>query len=517
MTFRRAFGAAWLVLFLLSGAWAMATPVSGAPDEPSHLIKAASVVRGQLVGEPSDIGHVVQVPRWIAATEGKPCFAHDPEVSAACTVPPRGDPAAIIDGATTAGLYNPLYYAVVGWPSLFAQDESGIYAMRLVSAAASTAFLSLGFALVSGWRRPGIPLLAVAISITPMILFLGGTVNPNSFEIAGVFAAFIAMLDIVLHPNPNRLGSRAAILLVSAAVAVNARGLSPLWVAVALLAPLVLTTPQQLGALLRRTSIRVAIAGVAVSTALALIWIRGSGSLAAGVDSPSESIVFERVGESPFSGFLTTLEQTFSLGEGMIGVFGWLDTFAPDIVYFSWSVAVGGSVLAALVLLRGRLLALVLVLLACVIVVPAVIQAAYITDGGFIWQGRYTLPAFVCLIMAIGAALADRLPQFGGPPMRRLALVGLAVWAVGHVYSFVFALKRFGVGIDRTWADLVLRPEWAPPGGILLWPSVFLATVAVAACLLLWLVRRVGDRAGAAPEGTRAARLIRQPDPQRRR
>lgn len=511
------FGAAWLLLFLLSGAWAMATPVSGAPDEPSHLIKAASVVRGQLVGEPSDIGHVVQVPRWVAATEGKPCFAHDPEESAACTGPPRGDPAAIIDGATTAGLYNPLYYAVVGWPSLVAQDESGIYAMRLVSAAVGAAFLALGVALVSRWRRPGLPLLAVAGVITPMVLFLGGTVNPNSLEIAGVFAAFVAMLDIVLHPTANRLGPRAAILLVSAAAAVNTRGLSPLWVAVALLTPLVLTTPQQLGALLRRTPIRVAIAGVAVSTAVALVWIRVSGSLAAGIDSPSESIVFERVGESPLSGFLTTLEQTFSLGQGMIGVFGWLDTFAPDIVYFSWSVAVGGSVLATIVLLRGRRLALVLVLLACVIVLPAIIQAVYITNGGFIWQGRYTLPAFVCLIIAIGALLADRPQQPGGPTMRRLALVGLAVWALAHVYSFVFTLKRFGVGIDRTWGDLLRRPEWAPPGGILIWPSVLLATVTVSACLLVWLVSRVGDHAGAAPEGTRVARLIPQQDRRRRR
>lgn len=517
MSFRRAFGAAWLLLFLLCGAWAMATPVSGAPDEPSHLIKAASVVRGQLVGEPSDLGHVVQVPRWIAATEGKPCFAHDPEVSAACTDPPKGDPSAIIDGATTAGLYNPLYYAIVGWPSLLAQDESGIYAMRLVSAAASTAFLALGFALVCGWRRPGIPLLGVAIVITPMILFLGGIVNPNSLETAGVFAAFVAMLDIVLHPNSNRLASRAAIVLVSAAVAVNTRGLSPLWVAVALLSPLVLARSGQLASLLRRTSIRVAIAGVAVSTALALIWIRGSGSLAAGIDSPSENIVFERVGESPFSGFLTTLEQTFSLGQGMIGVFGWLDTPAPDIVYFAWSVAVGGAVLAALVLLRGRHLAIVLLLLACVIVMPALIQAAYITGGGFIWQGRYTLPAFVCLVIAIGAALADRIPQFGGPSIRRLTLVALAVWAVGHSYSFLFALKRFGVGTDRTWGDLVLRPEWVPPGGVLLWPSVFVATVTVTAGLMVWLVIRAGDRADAEPEGTRTAQLTPPPAPRRRR
>ncbi len=38
----------FVVTWLLGGLWALATPVMGVPDEPAHVIKAASLVRGQL-------------------------------------------------------------------------------------------------------------------------------------------------------------------------------------------------------------------------------------------------------------------------------------------------------------------------------------------------------------------------------------------------------------------------------------------------------------------------------------
>ena len=45
----------WFVSFMLfaavAGAWALATPIDGAPDEASHVVRAASVARGEILGQ----------------------------------------------------------------------------------------------------------------------------------------------------------------------------------------------------------------------------------------------------------------------------------------------------------------------------------------------------------------------------------------------------------------------------------------------------------------------------------
>ena len=49
---RRVWLTAFLAFFALSAAWALATPLTAAPDEPFHMVKAAATVRGQLHGSP---------------------------------------------------------------------------------------------------------------------------------------------------------------------------------------------------------------------------------------------------------------------------------------------------------------------------------------------------------------------------------------------------------------------------------------------------------------------------------
>src|SRR3954469_22302855 len=109
----RAFLVVWALLSALSAVWALATPISGAPAEAAHIVRAASVVRGQLVGTPSPDGHVVTVPRYIADTQRETCFAFHPRVTANCPGDDQRDPGAPTTGTTTAGLYNPLYYYAV--------------------------------------------------------------------------------------------------------------------------------------------------------------------------------------------------------------------------------------------------------------------------------------------------------------------------------------------------------------------------------------------------------------------
>ena len=106
------------------------------PDEPAHAIKAASVVRGELMGE-SNGGQgdraTVSVPGYIADLPAQACHAFDRRVTADCAPVVNADDTGLTDAETSAGNYNPMYYFMVGWPSLLMSGAPAVYAMRIVS------------------------------------------------------------------------------------------------------------------------------------------------------------------------------------------------------------------------------------------------------------------------------------------------------------------------------------------------------------------------------------------------
>ncbi|WP_165397275.1 DUF2142 domain-containing protein [Microterricola gilva] len=510
---RTLFWVSWLLASLLSIAWAIATPISASPDEPAHMVKAASVVRGQLVGEPSALGHVVQVPAYVAATHAETCFAFHPAVTADCVDALAGDGNALVDSTTTAGLYNPVYYVLVGWPSLIFQNEAGLYAMRAVSAVLFSLFLALTVLTVSGWRRPALPLAALAIAVPPMLIFLGGSVNPNAVETTATLAAFAGMLGVALHPSRSLLVQRSMIVLAGSAMAANTRGLSPLWVLLAIAIPLLLIGWSGIRELLRRRPVQWAIAGTAAAALFALSWLFGSSSLTAAVEQEDNFQTFPGVGTHPLAGFVMTLRETFGYAQGMIGNFGWLDTPAPLGTYALWAALSGAIVLAAFSILRGRSALFAAVLTACFVFLPPIIQGIYITAGGLIWQGRYNLPLFAIAVLGIVAVLSSARntasPVEERPQTRsafnRLTLLVWALWAAAQFACFAEALRRYAVGSTGSWKKLVLDPEWAPPGGTALWLT--------ASALLLgstaWLAWTAGRRLDANSPVVAATETIR--------
>jgi hypothetical protein len=453
------------------------------------------------VGTPSPLGHVVTVPDYIARTAHETCFAFHPTVTADCVTrgpdatpvqAPR-DTGALTTAPTTAGLYNPLYYLVVGWPSLLFHDMAGVYAMRIAGGVLTALFAALGFAVLWTLPRRALTLLGFALAITPSLLFLGGSVNPNGVEATAILALFAGMVAVVLDPRPERLAVRAGVVAAGGAFAVNARGLSPLWALVAIAAPLLLLRWSALRDLLRRRPVWIAAGVVAVGTVFALGWTLGSNSLMNAVDHPdSTPQTYPGMGASPLTGFWITLQRTIEYAHGAIALFGWLDTPAPPEVFFVWAGLVGALLLAAVCVLRGRRLAFALTLLGAYVVLPPVVQAAYIHGGGLIWQGRYALPLFVCLCVGIAAVLDQSVrTSVGTVWLRRLTLVTAVALAAAGFYAFEFALRRYSVGPDGSLkAFLVGTPSWAPPGGVPLWLLLAAALSAVGAWLLTRAVRR---------------------------
>lgn len=492
-----AFAAIWAALFALMGLWAMATPIGAAPDEPAHLIKAASVVRGEFIGERGPGGEVVDVPNYIGYTHAQTCYAFDETASAECIPDVPGDPNTIVEAPTTAGLYNPLYYVLVGWPSLISTDSSDVFAMRLVSAALVSFTVAMAASIVLTWRRGVIMSLGMLAAVTPMVLFLGGTVNPNSLEIGTTLLAFVGVMSIVRAPTAERLGPLAVVVASASAVAANMRGLSLLWLAIVLLAPLLVLRLAELRSLLARRSIQAMIGAILVSAGLAAVWLLSTNSLGAALDGAGPVTNAPGVGTPGIFGFAWTLFATAEYTQGIIGIFGWLDTPAPIVVYGIWAalftVMVGGS----LVLGRGRALAPVLFLLSSVVLLPPVLQGLYITEGGVIWQGRYILPLVVCLVIASASVLADGV-DLSPRSANRLVLITLAAWAIAQFQSFATAIRRYATGLDEGWLGM-LDPEWEPPGGVVLQVLAYAAALALAT-VLMWRGGR--ESRSAAPDTT---------------
>ncbi|WP_285117426.1 DUF2142 domain-containing protein [Leifsonia sp. fls2-241-R2A-40a] len=485
----------WALLSALCACWSFATPISASPDEPAHIIRAASVVRGELIGTPSRDGHIVTVPAYIARTGQDTCFAFNQGVTADCTTrgpastPPLADPDALTQAPTTAGLYNPIYYAVVGWPSLLFHDVGGVYAMRIMSGILTSLFAALGFSVLWTLRRRALTVLGFSLAMTPALLFLGGSVNPSAVEATGILALFAAMVAVVIDPRPALLPVRAAIVAVAGAFAVNARGLSPLWALIAIAVPLLLARVETLRDLLRRRPVWIAAAVVALATLFAFAWTLGSNSLHNAVDNPDSTPQhFPGIGVNPLSGFWITLLRTVEYAHGAIGLFGWLDTPAPPEVFFLWAGLIGALLLAAVCVLRGRRLAFALTLLGAFVLLPPVVQAAYITGGGIIWQGRYALPLFVCLCVGVAVALDQTIAPITWPVwMRRLTLVTAVGLAVAQFYAFENTMRRYSVGLTGSLKAFLLgTPPWSPPGGVLIWLLLEVLVLAGAA----WLVIR---------------------------
>lgn len=495
----------------MAAAWAVAMPLASGPDEPEHFVKAASVARGELAGPRSDAGYVVQVPEYVALSHGQLCSAFEPKTTADCAPSIPADSSRLVDGTTTAGTYNPLYYAAVGWPTLLLHDASGLYAMRIVSGILVSGFLALAFMMLSTWTRRSLPVLGLMIAITPMVGYLGGVLNPNSLEITATAAVLVAILSVILRPDSRLLTERAVILAGAAAVASNMRGISPLWVAIAVLAPLVLMPRVTRRELLRRRPVLISGAVVAVSALVSVLWTvlapsLSQGAVAAPTGATSTDTDYDNIGSSPVFGFVKMVGLTFDFIQDIIGRMGWYDTVLPIGTYLVWASLLGALAIVAVCVLRGRRAVFAALLLVAFIVGPAVVQAAYITQGGFIWQARYTLPVFICFCVGVAIVVNETVTFPLRYMLRRLAVVVFVLWSVNQVAAFLQALRRYAVGESGSYTAIFLHPAWSPPFGSIAVMTVAVLSIALVGLLILRLALRDDDLVEQPHPVARAAR-----------
>lgn len=493
----RTFWWALLLLMGLSASWTLSTPLMGVPDEPAHVVKAAAVARGELTGREMPGGgsfKLVTVPAGIAHFDNFGCFAQHRDITPACVPPFAGDKNQLVDARTSAANYNPVYYAIVGLPTLVTSGTSSVYGMRLVSSLLSCLLLASAFSALARLRRHKWATLALTGAITPMVLFLNGAVNPNALEYAAA-AALLANLVLLLENAHLQKTYHQCVPVITAAACLlaNTKALSLLWLALMVIAAALLATWPQIRRVLGNPWTWGGSAAIGLACAFALFWVVSHDSLS--------SDPFEAAGSSALSGAEIMLDRTFDYATGYVGQFGWLEVPAPLAAHILWLGIATALATSSAVLARGRTRYAVLFLLLALLVLPPLLQAQAMGTIGIVWQGRYMLAVFVPLLIVAGIGL-DRQDFRGFSPRAVQLLNAVAVLlVVVHFWTFMQTLRRYvtGISIDRRWLEMLREPAWQPPGGVVVCAGMYLVILILALVLTRREISSHADHPGRTP------------------
>jgi Predicted membrane protein (DUF2142) len=468
----------WLLgffcLFGIAALWAVTTPKYAAPDEPAQAIKAAATARGELVGRDDSTPTVpymaFNIPATLAQGTNPVCLAFEPTQSAGCLAPWQSR-TGLQEADTYVGGYPPLYYFLVGLPSLVTHSSKVLIWMRLVSAALSAVFLTAAFVSASRVAHARATVIGVAAATTPLAVFLAGVINPSGLEISSALCLWTSGLALLVRDDDRHTRSLVVWTAVSAATLVQIRGLSPLLLAIITLTLLAVAGVRPLIQLLRRKDMRIAFVAVGLCAAFALAWILGAGSLH-----------LAAVGRPVTGDTLQTLRAALSVGTSvhkMIGVFGWLDTFMPAWCYIVWEAVCIALGIGALVRRQRRLTWVLVALMIVTVAVPTLLAFSQAHKLGIVGQARDFLPVAAGL-----PVLAAYTLMRGLAPTRRLGLTvaaaAVAIAAV-QVAGFVQALHRYRTGVDAP--IFSSNASWNPP---VPWLAAVAAFVVIQGVLVWW-------------------------------
>ncbi len=448
--------AMFAVVLSLFGTWAVAMPLFTSPDEGAHLFKAYASAHGELVGEAVDgfstNERLFDLPPDLFVPNVN-CYFGKPDVPAACATDRDGLP------MSSAAVYPPFWYAVVGVPPRIVEHDTSQRTYRMVAAALCAAVITAAFVVARRSRTASLtPLLL--IGFTPMTMFLAGTVNPNAFEIA----LFVFLWTLCLHLDHPRAHTALGGALVGGTLAIVllSRFAAVIWAVIGLFVVIALLGTRGVRRFVNRRFLGAAAACVAPAIALLTWW---TFYARVKVDNEVAATSMGVIGI-----LKTTTRRLPELAQQMIGVLGWLDTDLPWIAYALFA-ALTLVIVVGVVRSGDRRLQLATALIGiALLATPLAINAFAGSRAGLIWQGRYSLPLFAAL-GPIGMLAWHRVISDSPDPHRTARTATLLRWgsctvfAVAEVAGFWQALRRFTVGAHGTWwlaGELPWRPAVAP-------------------------------------------------------
>lgn len=500
-SFRQGFLPAFVFFALLGVLWALASPIFSVPDENAHATKAIAQLRGEAIGHrvPGVRQLVVDLPPQFSYSDGLTCFVFNPNATADCPVA-LGSKTGTQSFPSWVSSYNPVYYEIVGWPSLIFGGSAGIYAMRIMSSLISAVLIGWAFhAALSRRHTRWIP-AGLVFLFSPMIVYLAGSVNPQGIEITAAAALWVGLIRLLQTFTTSDVRSlpRAylwIIVTVSAALLATARSLGPLWVVIIVIACFLFIGRKSVWAVFSRARSYVPIAFIAVAGLFSVLWTLAGGSLSGQAekgDAPA-------VGASFAYGIWLTLRSTPAYFEQAAGVFGWQDTYLNPDAYLAFGAALTLLAVLALTALRRRGVLVFAVALIGAIAIPALVQGYSANQTGLIWQGRYGLFLYIAIPLLAALLLSGREGVRVAFLSVRFTIVIALMTGVYGMFAFVLVLRRYVVGASVPITHMVSAPQWQPPLGWMLLCGLF-AIVMVA--FTAWIIRLAMVSASGSPGTT---------------
>lgn len=496
---RTVFWITFALMAALSTLWALASPVFSIPDESAHAVKAIAQVRGEVIGHkvPGVKHLVVDLPAEYRYSPQILCFAFHSQIPADCGVE-LGAASGTSTFNTWVGAYNPLYYYLVGWPSLIFDGSAGIYAMRIASALLGSLFIAFAFqAAMAGIRSRWMP-LGIAFAAAPMTVYLLGAVNPNGAEIAAAVALWATLprlLDSFGGPERSRPRTLPQwylwlIVALSSIVLVTARALGPLWLVVVVALCFVVSGWGPVRSLFTTARSYRWLALVAAAGLFSVLWTLGGGSLS----SQAERSDAPLVGASFLQGFIYVVRGTPEFLHQALGYFGWFDAPLPVWAYWPAVTAFGVLVVVAFSAVRWRSVLALATVVAAALLVPALVQGYSVSQTGIIWQGRYALFLYMGIVIIAAWLLSGPDGRQVDSLSERITWIGAALIALYGALAYWFVMQRYVIGdavpIGQMWKD----PAWQPPLG---WPVLVTGYVVVSVAFV-FVVGRLARQAATA-------------------
>ena len=473
----------WFSAFLLFASmatvWAVSSPLASVPDEPAHIVKAAGVVRGEPFGQRTVTPEGItiwsySVPEAYAEIQDLACNKFNAaEPVSACSISLNEPEGSLFTANTGAGGYNPVYYFLVGWPSLLLPGLQGILGMRLVSGVLASLFLASTVWAASWVRNRGIvSLVAVAVA-TPSVIFYAGGVNPQGMEVAAL-AAFTSAYLVALETRARGrlLWGLCAVMMVSGALGVQARNLAWVWLGAIVLVGIIWAGWRRWWRFVRQPLVLGAVAIVLIGVVANLVIMVSVSALDGGGQ-------FWGAGMSQLNGFVFMLWRFAEFFTSMFALFGWMDVDGrwAVLIYVAFTLTlIVGALLARV---PGRKRGALIVSLVLWWVLPALVQSMTVTEFGFIWQGRYGLPLWVLTMFVAALALSRSFENIPGWLKSRIVIVSAVLLGFSHVTALIANLQRQYLGVQEPFSRLLsfqgaqdlsydLPPLMGPAGWILM-------------------------------------------------
>ena len=461
--------------------WALSSPVGSSPDDDFHQV-SIWCSHGERDGlcEKAPSANKRMVPPALVTTS---CYAHKPKTTGACSAhalsvssheliaTKRGNFGA------NAGLYPPVYYAVMG---TFASQNivASVLTIRLLNSLLYTALMTLLCALLPAHRRPTL-ILASAITLIPLGVFLIASINPSSWAI---MSAAILPLSLVgyFETTGRRRICLAALALLAALMGGGARSDMAFYSILTVVAAIILFA--------RRDRHFWKSAAWPLGIAVVSLYFMLSARQSSGALDPSDAV----------AGLGRLLDNAFALPvmwAGALGApsplepwgLGWADTAMPATVWMSTLVVFSIVIFASAASTSGRQRFVVASAFAALWAIPL-----YIIESWGVRTGQWVQPRYILPLLTIFAAFAllkkpaDRsvAPSFSrGQIWACSGALGLA-----HSVALFVNIRRYTHGARSLAIDLGNKPTWWwdgwIPSPLFIWA---MGTLAFAAMIVLLL------------------------------